>query len=139
MSVATAAYGIVVRDLSRAMRQKSRMLGGIAVLCLLRIVVLDEMIPHVPLPDDAAAVGPLRFDLDDLVRPQPGLRRQVGPAARAVGFLGALGLPRDGENVPIRQWLDVMMEQMICRREFPIPQKFSVPRKFLNSTALSAP
>jgi len=30
MSVATAAYGIVVRDLSRAMRQKSRLLGGIA-------------------------------------------------------------------------------------------------------------
>ena len=115
------------------------MFGWHSVTGLLRIVILDEMIPHVPLPHDARIVGPSRLDLDDFVRPDPGLRGQVRPPAHAVRFLRTLGLPRDGENVPIRQWLDVMMEQMICRREFPIPQKFSVPRKFLNSTALSAP
>src|SRR5436190_5443250 len=112
------------------------MLRGLSLICLLWIVVLDEMIPQVPHPDDATAVWSLRFDLDEVVRPEPGLRGQVRPPARTVGFLGALGLPRDGENVPVWKRLNVVMQQMVGGRVLPIPDHFSVPGEFLDSTAL---
>ena len=52
-----------------------RMFGGHSKTCLLRIVSLDEMIPHVPLPHNASIIGAPRLDLEDHVRPEPGLRR----------------------------------------------------------------
>ncbi|MBL0174357.1 MAG: hypothetical protein IPP94_03660 [Ignavibacteria bacterium] len=40
-----------------------------AVICFRRVVVLDEMIPRMPFPDDVAAAGSCRLHLDDVVGP----------------------------------------------------------------------
>src|SRR6185295_20164025 len=61
-----AVIGVDV-DPARLLRQ----LRG--VVRLLRVAVLREMIPGLPLPDDRRARGPRRLELEHVVRPEPFL------------------------------------------------------------------
>jgi hypothetical protein len=116
-----------------------RMFGGHSIASLLRIIILDEMIPHVPLPHDASIVGPSRFDLDDVVGPNPGLRCQVWPPSHAIGFFRALGLPRNGENVPVRERLDVVVQKVMLVREFQSQSSFPSRKTPLNRRLVRRP
>ena len=67
-----ALAGACLEGLVRAIRAGAHsgeveVVGDDAVVCLRGIEVLDQVVPHVPLPDDRAARRAGRLDLDDVV------------------------------------------------------------------------
>ena len=64
------------------------MLGGIAVVAGLGIMVLHQVVPDVPLPDDAGVVRRARLDLQEPLRPNAPLGNEVGATAGGSRLFG---------------------------------------------------
>ena len=78
------------------------------------VVVLDQVVPSVPLPHDLSVIATHWFDLDDSIGPHIVLA--AGRVAcygwvssRLEGFLFRSFLPSDQQNVPIWHGFDVMV------------------------------
>ena len=79
-----------------------RVRRDLAEVVLLLVMVLDEVVPEVPLPDDLGLGLPLWLHLDDRVRPDALLSKGRGVAPRLNSLLIGLVLPRDHEHVAVR-------------------------------------
>ncbi len=84
-----------------------RMVGDYPVIRLRVVVVLDQVIPDPPFPDDR--IGS-RVHLDDLVRPELPVaqKARVTPGRDGLGF--RFHLPGDHEDIAVGQVLDIMVE-----------------------------
>jgi hypothetical protein len=76
--------------------------GHVAVVRFRRIVILDQVIPHAPRPDNL--VGS-RVVLDHGVGPHLAVGEELRVAARRQGVRAGLALSRQEQDVPIRQGL----------------------------------
>ena len=78
-----------------------RMIGHHTVVGLCGIIVLYEMVPGVPLPNDIASRNTHRFDFDDVVRPQFAVGQQARVSARRdrIGLTDIL--PSDHQHVAV--------------------------------------
>ena len=114
------------------------MVGHDAVVFLGEIVVLDQVVPSLPLPDDVAGGGPGGLDFDDAVGPQLAVAKQRGVAARGDGLGLALHLPGDQQDVSIGQDLDVVVLEMRGAGVFVRPGDVSVPVDRLHDPSRAA-
>ncbi len=104
-----------------------------AVIVLARVVILDQVVPSVPLPYNFSIIGPHRFDLNDVVGPNVvlpagGVAGNGGVSPCLQGFCLCFVLPSDHEDVAVRHGLDVMMGNVLLAVVGPRPLQGAIPR-----------
>ena len=114
------------------------MVGDISVIRFGWIGILNQMVPDVPFPHDLTACFPRWLDFDNVVHPQVAVSLHLRRTACGDGFFSGLSLPSDHEDIAVGQWLNIVMQEMLVARVFEIPDKRSVPFKFLNTAARAA-
>ena len=77
------------------------MIANDAIVVLGGIVILNQMVPDVPLPYDIGLVCSDGLDLYDLVGPKGVLAHLVGIASCLMGFRFTLEVPRNHQKIPI--------------------------------------
>ena len=114
------------------------MRGHVAVVGLGAVEVLDQVIPHVPFPDDLAALGIGGLHLDDRVGEQLPVAQhlgiETGGEALVVGFL----LDDQQQDVAVGQGGDVVMREMLVVRILELPHEVAGPVEFLDAAAFAA-
>ena len=107
----------------------------VAVVGLGPIVVLDQVVPEVPFPDDLAGGLAGRLDLDEVVGVQARVTHQVRPAPGGDDLLLRLLLPDDHQHVAVGQPGDVVVREMLLAHILEVPEELAVPVEFLNPAA----
>ena len=112
-----------------------RIVHGLTVIGLGRIEVLDQVVPHVELPDDL--FGPV--DLDGVIRPYPPADGG-GIAARSDALLVGLVLPAEDEHIAGGPGArgDRMVLNMGRVIELVLPDHVPVPVELLDQPAVPA-
>src|SRR6185503_585603 len=113
------------------------MLRHLAVIIHSRIGALDQVIPHVPLPDDPRSIRPLRFEFNQHVGPYPVFGYETVLSASALRRVRRSGFPHDREDVSIRQDLDVVMRKSVFV-ELEIPYEVPFEIELLKPASLPA-
>ena len=96
------------------------------------IVILNQMVPSMPLPNDVRAVGTHRLHLDDVVRPNVvltpgGITGDLGVTSRLQRFLLCSLFPGDHEDVAVWHRFDVMVRDVQIAVVRPRPFQRTVP------------
>ena len=91
-----------------------------------------------PLPNDASSIRPYGLELEQHIGPKPRLRYRVWPATGAKNFLLGFSLPRDGEDVSVRERLDIVVHEALFVGELEVPDEVAVPCEFLNAAAMAS-
>ena len=101
------------------------------------IIVLNQMIPRIPLPHNVCLIIGEWFDFDNLVGPDVAATAwRIAcngwiPASLCCFCLGFI-LPCNRQNISIWHWFNIVMSDGIHRRVFPRPFSRSVPRDAFN-------
>ena len=116
----------------------AREIRRVAVIGQRGVVILDQVIPHMPFPDNVTGVRARWFHLDDMLGPELAFldRGWITTCGNALGL--SLHLPCEDENVPVGERLDVMVGLVLPRlgvaeRPFQCP----VPMKSLDLPTLA--
>ena len=89
------------------------MFGNLAVIFSGGIVILDEVIPHVPLPDDFAAIASRGDDLDEIVDRQCVAAHPGGIPPCGEHLLLGFHFDADQQEIPIREHFDIVMQDLL--------------------------
>ncbi len=103
---------------------------NITVVGSLGKLVLDQMIPGVPLPDDfGGTIVEIRLQLNDLVEPDCiGSCRKLSIPTHRTNLLATEPGIRDGQDVAIWHVVDVMVKHVLLRHvHFVFPDNVAVP------------
>ena len=117
------------------------MSGGVAVILLRGVVVLDQVVPDVPLPNDIAARGVGRLNLDDRVGREisiPSRLHNIGHESRGGHVGGSLGFDHQRDHVAVRKLLEVVMHEVRGRRIRERPHHIALPVVLPELPALAA-
>ena len=109
--------GLITRSAHIVDVQKLGMLGYHTVILLRFVIILDEMVPCMPAPNDFCIICADRLDFDDLVRPNVVLSsgRIAGDGripSRLKRFLFGALFPGDHQQVPVRHGFNVVMRDV---------------------------
>ena len=108
------------------------MVGDVAEVRLGRVVVLDQVVPEVPFPDDLAGRLAGRLDLDEQSgskRPSPA---SSGRRPAAMASCGRLAVPDDHQHVAVGQPGDVVVRELLLRCILEVPDELAVPGELLD-------
>ena len=142
--VGHVAEGLELRELLGADRRRvgasvhvetSGLRRGIAEILGLGIVVLQRDGPTRATPRRPCRPWGAGLDLDHPVRPQALLGRLIRAPPGALRLFRRLHLPRDGQHVPVREQLDVVVQHTLRLREPPLPHHVPVPVDLLEDPA----
>src|SRR5262249_38963273 len=102
------------------------------------IHVLNEVVPHMPLPDDPCAVWPLGFELDQHIGPYPVWEYELRTPADLPRFLRRPGFPGDRQHIAVGKNRHIVVREAsrIVVRE--VPDDISVEVELLKSASLPA-
>jgi len=103
---------------------------GITEVRFAGVMVLNQVVPDSPFPDDFASCLNLRLYLENAVRDQAPLHR-LGAASGGDGFICRLFLPNDQEQMAVGHSANVVVSQLLRARELEIPDDLAVPAEFL--------
>ena len=109
------------------------MIGDHAIVRLCGIVVLDEMVPHTPFPDDISAAGPDWLDFNHAVGPEFAFAEPRGISSGRYGFGRRLILPGDQQHVAVWQYFQVMVRTVLFIPVIKLPDGCSVPCQLLDA------
>ena len=120
--------------------EKFRVVPHHAVVVLGFVVVLHEMVPSVPFPDNFSAVGPNGFHLDDVVRPDVvqsarGITGYGGVSSCLQRFFFGFFFPSDHQEVAVRHRFNIVVRNVQSVVVSPRPFQRSVPRDSLHFAA----
>src|SRR5262249_24818043 len=112
--------------------------GGIVIVRQSGIHVLNEVVPHMPLPDDPCAVWPLGFELDQHIGPYPVWGYELRPAADPPRLLRGPGFPGDRQHIAVGKNRHIVVREAsrVVVRE--VPDEISVEVELLKSASLPA-
>ena len=90
------------------------MFGHNTIVVFGLVVILNQVVPCMPFPDDFSIIGTDRLDLDDVVRPNVvlssgSITRNGRISSGLEGFFFGSVLPSDHQQVSIGHWLDVVV------------------------------
>ena len=100
----------------------------VAEVRLRPVVVLDQMVPEVPFPDDLAGGLAGRLHLHEVIGMQARIAYQISPAAGGDGLLGCLFFPHDHEHVAVGKPGYVVVRQAFLARKRVVPDEHLHPR-----------
>ena len=114
-----------------------------AVIVLRRVVILNEVVPCTPRPDDFSVAAPDRFHFDDVIGPNGALSAgavacDVRVAAGLKRFFLTALLPCDHQDVAVGHGFDVVVRNMHDVVVRPRPLQVAVPRDSLKFTTGAA-
>jgi hypothetical protein len=116
----------------------ARMLRDVAEVRLVRVEVLDEVIPNAPFPHDLATARAGRRDFDDRVDHEIAVGEFGGISARGEGFGVGLDLPEEHQEVAVGHAHDVVVQGFGARSLLIAPDDIAVPVELLDDAALTA-
>ena len=91
-------------------------------------MILDKVVPNVPLPDNIRLIGPNWLDLDDMIWPQLILGHFLRVSTRLNRLFLTLGFPSNHEKITIWQGFDIMVATLIVANVVPFPFHLTIPR-----------
>ena len=102
-------------------------LERLRVVLVVRVAVLDQVIPGVPLPHDLGSAQSLGRQLDDGVWPEPGLADLLLVPSVPHRILLARAFPDDRQHVAVRHRRDVVVLAPVLVRHGVVPEQLTAP------------
>src|SRR5262249_15851327 len=99
------------------------------------VVILNQVIPEVPLPYHLASCRARPLDFDQAVDQKMRVPAQLLPPPGGEEFIAALLVPHEHKQVAVRQARDIMVRKLMFAAEGEIPAEFVFPAKLLNAPA----
>ena len=106
---------------------KLRVIRHNTKVALPRVVILDQVIPKVPLPNDLSASRAIGLNFDHVIRPDFVVLDQLRIAPGGDRLFGGFQLPGDHENVAIREYFEIVVQAMVFVGILKIPEQVSFP------------